>query len=346
MNYPKITIVTPSYNQGNFLEKTIRSVLDQNYPNLEYIIIDGGSTDHSVEIIKRYEKHLTYWVSEKDKGQSHAINKGLARYTGDIFNWLCSDDYLEAGSLMYIAEAFLSDKNIHCYSGKLRQFSSSGTVGYYGNMLMPSWEDTLRLRVLKQPSVFFSRTAIDKMGPLNEGLHYSMDADWLYRFLFLFGQENILEDDFLVAHYFLHDGSKTGSQIPGFIKEGDSMMHFFATHIKQQQYTSLLERKEINKTYVFPESILKAADRNTLEHMVFFYLLRKATKIYAESDFDFAKRFLALDNSRIDLKQDELQMIDFLKKYVESSSWLFFKIRRAYLWYIKRKHLSLDHFTA
>ena len=92
MYNPKISIVTPSFNQGQFLEETILSVLEQEYPNLEYIIIDGGSSDNSLNIIKQYEKKLSYWVSEPDNGQTHAINKGFSHATGEIFMWLNSDD--------------------------------------------------------------------------------------------------------------------------------------------------------------------------------------------------------------------------------------------------------------
>src|SRR5215468_4067920 len=102
MDHPKITVVTPSHNQGQYLEETIISVIGQGYPNLEYIIMDGGSTDNSVEIIKQYEPWLAYWVSETDHGQSHAINKGFLRSSGQIFNWLNTDDQLSLGTLEVI----------------------------------------------------------------------------------------------------------------------------------------------------------------------------------------------------------------------------------------------------
>jgi len=97
--WPKISIITPSYNQGRYLEKTIRSVLLQGYPNLEYLVVDGGSNDKSVEIIKKYEPWIDYWISEKDSGQSHAINKGIEKSSGDLLGWLNSDDYLLQGAL-------------------------------------------------------------------------------------------------------------------------------------------------------------------------------------------------------------------------------------------------------
>ena len=110
--WPRITVVTPSFNQGQYIEETIRSVLLQGYPNLEYIIMDGGSTDESVKIIKKYEPWLSYWVSEKDCGQSHAINKGWQRSTGDLVAWLNSDDYLAPGTLRQVARIYCQHQDL------------------------------------------------------------------------------------------------------------------------------------------------------------------------------------------------------------------------------------------
>src|SRR3954469_25975702 len=107
MTLPKISIVTPSFNQEQFLEETILSVLNQHYPNLEYIIIDGGSKDNSVDIIKKYADRLTFWISEPDKGQSDGINKGLCRCTGEIVTWLNSDDCYLEGTLHKVANYFM-----------------------------------------------------------------------------------------------------------------------------------------------------------------------------------------------------------------------------------------------
>src|ERR1043165_8570399 len=125
MNLPKITIITPSYNQGEFLEDTFRSVLEQNYPNLEYFVVDGGSTDASVDIIKRYADHFDWWVSEKDRGQSHAINKGLERATGDIVTWLNSDDYYPPDILHFVAQMF-DDPNVHLINGDCEIIDGEG----------------------------------------------------------------------------------------------------------------------------------------------------------------------------------------------------------------------------
>ena len=128
----KISIVTPSFNQADFIEETIRSVICQGYPNLEYIIIDGGSTDGSVEIIKKYEEYLSYWVSEPDRGQAHAINKGISRITGDIFGWINSDDMLLPGSLSTIGKNHKGQEDkillgdvINCYEMQKKEYHSS-----------------------------------------------------------------------------------------------------------------------------------------------------------------------------------------------------------------------------
>lgn len=179
---PKISLVTPSYNQGQFLEQTIVSVLDQNYPNLEYIVVDGGSTDDSVEIIKKYEDRLSYWVSEPDKGQTDAINKGLRRSSGEILNWINSDDYLLPGALNAAAEAFGNgDDRLGYVYGICRNITADGRtfderkyVNYDSRILR------FGRNLFAQPASLFHRRVLDKVGLLDEELNYAMDYEfWL-----------------------------------------------------------------------------------------------------------------------------------------------------------------------
>jgi Glycosyl transferase family 2 len=188
--YPRITIVTPSYSQGQFIEETIRSVLSQNYPNLEYIIIDGGSTDQTVEIIKRYERQITYWVSEPDFGQTHAINKGLAKATGDILAYLNSDDYYLPGTLHAVAQHFQMNPQTDLLHGRCCYINEQGEpIGeQFGDIqtfdeIIDLWGVWWQKRQFVQPEVFWTKRIGDRIGNFNEALYYVMDYEYWSRIL-------------------------------------------------------------------------------------------------------------------------------------------------------------------
>lgn len=181
--WPKISIVTPSYNQAQFLEETILSVLNQEYPNLEYIVIDGGSKDGSVEILQKYADRLTYWVSEPDRGQAHAINKGFARATGDILAWLNSDDRYLPGALYAVAMQFRQQQTDFLYGGCLFRFEDRPQdcwVRMPHSLHLISSDITV-LDFIDQPSSFWSRRVWEQTGPLDESMHYTFDWDFFIR---------------------------------------------------------------------------------------------------------------------------------------------------------------------
>lgn len=247
---PKISIVTPSYNQGAYLEKTIKSVLDQNYPNLEYIIIDGGSTDNSVEIIKKYADRLAFWVSEKDNGQSDAINKGLSCCTGEIIAWLNSDDYYEKDTLEKVAKTFSDFPDYEVIVGDCRiiQVDDKGNeintfIARPGEVsqdsLMSYWVEGF---VPPQPSMFWRKSLQDKTGLLSEELNFGMDLEFWLQFSKYSSFKKVNE---ILSNYLIHLESKSGSEggFDKFIAEWEKIVDDFAKTLSASKRISFKLRK-------------------------------------------------------------------------------------------------------
>ena len=215
--WPRISIVTPSYNQAQFIEETIRSVLLQGYPDLEYIIIDGSSTDQSVDIIRKYEPWLAYWVSEPDYGQAHAINKGFQRATGDILAWLNSDDVYRVGVLYAAAATFQRHPKAGLVYGHAASCDQDGTPSgrLYGRSFDLA-EMITGSSPVAQPSAFFRRDVFHNVGGLDESLHFILDVDLWLRFGL--ASEAVFVDE-VWSDFRHHPSSKTEQGILPFRKE-------------------------------------------------------------------------------------------------------------------------------
>lgn len=186
-NLPKISIITPSLNQGKFIERTIVSVLEQNYPNLEYIVVDGGSTDDTLDILRKYENRLR-WISEKDQGQSDAINKGIKMSDGDILAYLNSDDEYEEGSLFRVADYFLTNPSSMWLVGRCRNIDETGCeirrqITAYKNFFLKhySYNALLVTNFICQPSTFLRRNVFGNIGLFSVSHHRVMDYDYWLR---------------------------------------------------------------------------------------------------------------------------------------------------------------------
>lgn len=231
---PSITIVTPSFNQARFLEETLKSVHSQGYPALEHIVIDGGSTDGSVEIIKQYAARLAYWCSESDRGQCHAINKGLARATGEIVGWLNSDDTFEPGALETIARHFAEHPEWGCITGGAFAIDAAGRyLDHNSHVPLDEPRSPRSIRLcpkprgsecfsfwtrdwFPQPATFWRRSVWEATGPLQEDLHYSMDYE-LWRRIARVTEIHSVPD--VLANCRYHSDCKTIREIWGPLKE-------------------------------------------------------------------------------------------------------------------------------
>jgi glycosyltransferase involved in cell wall biosynthesis len=219
LELPTISVITPSYNQGQFIEQTIRSVLLQSYPKLEYIIIDGGSTDDTLSIIRRYQPWLTYWVSEPDRGQSHAINKGFAQATGEILCWLNSDDFYLPETLLTVGRKLAAHTGNyalvgHCLKVYVDENAPVKLEGRYEDRrrLLEFW----RGYQMHQPAIFWRKEVFAKVGELDESLDLIMDFDYWARISEHFTFVNV---DQVLAACNYHSAAKTGDDYKQYHKD-------------------------------------------------------------------------------------------------------------------------------
>lgn len=246
--YPKISIITPNYNRAAFLEKTIRSVLLQNYPNLEYIIIDGGSTDGSVEVIEKYQKYLAYWVSEPDENQPDAINKGLRQCTGDIIAYINSDDYYLPGTLHKIV--YFLEKNPDCgwLSGVVRHEDINGRF-LFRRRIPPVPEkrsDWIDRWPTYQPACFWRYTCFQKVGKFRTDLIYVFDTEFTIRLLFHECFPLLVDEELAVR--VLHEDAKQVSDSELFPLEAERFYQDYERYLTMEELPPFFWR-QIRRKY-------------------------------------------------------------------------------------------------
>lgn len=232
---PRISIITPSLNQGAYIERTIRSVLLQGYTNLEYIIMDGGSKDETLDIIRHYEGMISYWESGKDGGQSAAINRGMRMATGEILAWINSDDYYLPGALWRVADAASEPAHPNWLSG-VCEFHDEGDVHSFDwepHPVQSLGEALSKGAGVPQSSSFWSRALWEQCGGLDESLHYCMDEDLWMKFYLEGARPTVLKDHLAVR--FLQKDSKTASSLPLFAQDFTRILKMRAAQVPSSE---------------------------------------------------------------------------------------------------------------
>jgi glycosyltransferase involved in cell wall biosynthesis len=259
-----ISIITPSYNQARYIEATLQSVLAQNYPHLQYLVIDGGSTDATRLILPKYQRHLSF-TSEPDAGQAHAINKGFRRATGEIIAWLNSDDIYLPGTLFRVAHYFRDHPHIDVIYGDYHLINPAGQVVLRKKEIPFDYAILLYgLDYLSQPTVFFRRSLLDRCGYLDEALHYGLD--WEYWLRLAAGGARFAHLPHYLAATRLHPAAKTIVAPPAMLAEHRAIREkYWAVHRFRSPLLHRLYAGGLEKVYRAKRQLKKLILRRTID---------------------------------------------------------------------------------
>lgn len=331
---PRISILTPSYQQADYLEECLLSVQQQQVDGVEHIVMDGGSIDGSRAIIERHAARLAWWCSERDKGQSEAINKGLAHASGDVFTWVNSDDALLPGALRTVADAFAADPALLVLSGTLIHRGPDGERPFR-NIIDPG--DPHRLfcdPVINQPAMYFRTEAVRAVGGVDPAIRYVMDLELWWQLLFRFGTEHIRTVPQPLAMFRLHAESKTTTSHAGFLAETASILHGMCMATGQPALASALVQAHppVHGLRGVPVEMRHAS---IVRDMTVHFLLKWHGVVHGRNDY------LAMKALRRVPEMDKVRFLDAgmaarwgsVASQVAAPSWTLFRLRR------KLKHL-------
>jgi len=240
-HYPLVSIITPSFNQSAYLERTICSVLDQDYPNLEYWVIDGGSTDDSLEIVKKYEHRLAGWVSEKDRGQADAINKGFAKANGEIIAWLNSDDLYRPGAIRSAVQTLQNNPQCGFVFSDVDSIDPEDKV--FNRMAYGDWSlsDLMTFHIIGQSAVFMRRDTLNQAGCLDLDYHYLLDHHLWLRMGLIAGMKYVPGQVWAAAR--IHPGAKNVVNTQAFGEEAYRLVSWMGSDPRFEPYFQKSRRR-------------------------------------------------------------------------------------------------------
>lgn len=328
----RVSIITPSYQQAGFLEDTIRSVSSQSHSDTEHIVVDGGSTDGSRELIERYSDRLAWWVSEEDGGQSDAINKGLARATGEVFNWLNSDDLLVEGALSHVNEIFERNPAIVACCGGLIHRSGAEDVIFESITNASDPTNFFIDHVVSQPATFLRTAAVKEIGGVEEKLHYVMDYELWLQLMFLHGPEKVAQTERPLAIFRLHGDSKTTTQQPAFVAEMASVLFGVCKTTDNHDLADILGIGYRMNDNLRPMIGAGAQFQDLVRQMVFHFILKWNGSIATREQFRMMRAAInAYSRRPVALKPEMDKRRQKLERELRVPDWTMFRIKRKLL---------------